>query len=142
MWQDQITKLISDWLKHTIMHEGKYFVSPLCKNELLLGGITAHNKYLYLASNLALSSDTMYFSWGLPRASGKSKYLDLLIKSFPTDTYHLSSVGKTSFLHFSTLNKLLIIIDEYPPTWEVLEEYSRGLSKDILIIKVETPKLA
>jgi len=84
----------------------------------------------------------MNYSWGLPRASGKSVFIKEILDNMNPDSVKITKYAKTYFVELGGLGKLLILIDEFPPTWEILEHYTRGMPKDILIVKIETPKLA
>ena len=86
----------------------------------------------------------MHFSWGLPRRAGKSHTIKQIEDGFVDVALRLKCINKhVTILELIVLGKVLILVDEYSPTWEVLQDSLRGInSKDILIVKLETPKLA
>jgi len=104
MWQDDVLRLINDWLHKTKLIDSRYWSCPTLDNPMLQQGLTGYNN--------------------------SSGYCNCLVSA------------NDFFVEIRGLGKLLILIDEYPPTWEILEHYTRGMPKDILIVKIETPKLA
>lgn len=142
MWQTDVLKLINDWLHKSKLIDSRYWSCPTLDNPMLQQGLSNYNDYKGLNNYLVTSLEFMNYSWGLPRVSGKSVFIKELLDNMHPDATKLVTYAKTHFVHFEGLGKLLILIDEYPPTWEVLQHHTIGRSKDILIVKIETPKLA
>lgn len=142
MWQTDVLKLINDWIHKVKLIDLRYWSCPTLDNPILKQGLSKYNEFRKRNSSLVSANDCMHYSWGLPRVSGKSAFIKELLDNMHPDATKLVTYAKTHFVHFEGLGKLLILIDEYPPTWEILQHHTIGRSKDILIVKIETPKLA
>lgn len=142
MWQTDVLKLINDWLHKTKLIGLRYWSCPTLDNPMLQQGVSNYNELNKFNNSLVSSVEFMNYSWGLPRGSGKSAFIKEILDNMHPDATKLVTYAKTHFVHFEGLGKLLILIDEYPTTWEILQHHTIGLSRDILIIKLETPKLA
>lgn len=142
MWQDDVLKLINDWLHKTKLIDLRYWSCPTLDNPMLKQGLTGYNNFRGYYNPIVSAKEFMHYSWGLPRASGKSVFIKEILDNMNPDSASITNYAKTYFVELRGLGKLLILIDEFPPTWEILEHYTRGMPKDILIVKIETPKLA
>lgn len=142
MWQDDVLRLINDWLHKTKLIDLRYWSCPTLDNPMLQKGLSKYNEFSRCNSSLVTANDFMHYSWGLPRVSGKSVFIKGILDNMNPDSAKITKHAKTYFVELRGLGKLLILIDEYPPTWEILEHHTRGMPKDILIVKIETPKLA
>lgn len=142
MWKTDVLKLINDWLHKSKLIDLRYWSCPTLDNPMLQQGLSKYNEFSGCKPSLGAANEFMYYSWGLPRISGKSVFIKEILDNMNPDAIKITNYAKTYFVELRGLGKLLILIDEFPPTWEILEHYTRGLPKDILIVKIETPKLA
>ena len=125
------------------MANGKYLIDPSLECEELKNACSLCNENRHQMP-IINAIQFMYFSWGLPRRAGKTHTLGQIENGFGDVAKKMKYLNKhVSILELTALNKVLILIDEYPPSWEVLQDSLRGIkTHDILIIKLETPKLA
>lgn len=142
-WKQDIANLITEWLSKVKMVDGKYLIDPSLKCVELINSCRLCNENSH-QTPLINSLQFMYFSWGLPRRAGKSQAIKQIEDGFGDVALRLKCINKhVTILELIVFRKVLVLIDEYPTTWEVLQDSLRGIrSKDILIVKLETPKLA
>ena len=142
-WKQDVANLVTDWLNNVKLDNGKYYIDPTLKCGELLNSCRLWNENRHQMP-LINSLQFMFFSWGLPRRAGKSNFLEQIEDGFGDTATKIRCVGKhVRILKLASPNKVLILMDEYATTWEVLQDALRGIgTRDILIIKLETPKLA